>query len=89
MGVRFVTVSGLICTGLATKEYKEYDLNEEELFDIVKEAKEYCDENGMEIDFTSPGLILKEKLESINMKVPMCGAALSNMAIAPDGTVVP
>ena len=43
----------------------------------------------MEIDFTSPGLILKEKLESINMKVPMCGAALSNMAIAPDGTVVP
>ncbi len=89
LGVRFVTVSGLICTGLATKEYKEYDLNEEELFNIVKEAKEYCDENGMEIDFTSPGLIPKEKLESINMKVPMCGAALSNMAIAPDGTVVP
>lgn len=89
LGVRFVTVSGLICTGFATKEYEEFDLNEDQLFDIIKASKKYCDENEMEIDFTSPGLIAKEKLESINMKVPMCGAALSNMAIAPDGTVVP
>ena len=43
----------------------------------------------MEIDFTSPGLIAKEKLEALGMNVPMCGAALSNMAVAPDGTVVP
>jgi MoaA/NifB/PqqE/SkfB family radical SAM enzyme len=43
----------------------------------------------MEIDFTSPGLISKEKIEKLSMNVPMCGAALSNMAIAPDGTVVP
>lgn len=89
LGVRFVTSSGLICTGLATKEHSEYDLNENELFEIIKSAKAFCDGNDMEIDFTSPGLISKEKLESINMKVPMCGAALSNMAIAPDGTVVP
>ncbi len=89
LGVSFVTVSGLICTGLATKEHTEYDLNEDELFNVIKLSKEYCDTNEMEIDFTSPGLISKEKLESINMKVPMCGAALSNMAIAPDGTVVP
>ena len=89
LGVRFVTVSGLICTGLATKEHNEYDLSEDELFNIIKASKEYCDLNDMEIDFTSPGLVAKEKLESVNMKVPMCGAALSNMAIAPDGTVVP
>jgi len=43
----------------------------------------------MEIDFTSPGLIKKELLEGLNMNVPMCGACLSNMAIAPDGTVIP
>ena len=89
LGVSFVTISGLICTGLATNEHTEYDLSEDELFKIVKFSKEYCDANEMEIDFTSPGLISKEKLESINMKVPMCGAALSNMAIAPDGAVVP
>ena len=33
--------------------------------------------------------IPKEKLEELSMNVPSCGAALSNMAIAPDGTVIP
>ena len=89
LGVRFVTVSGLICTGTAGINHEEYDLTEQELFDILKEAKEYCDANGMEMDFTSPGLVAKEKLESLFLNVPMCGASLSNMAIAPDGTVVP
>lgn len=89
LGVRFVTVSGLICTGMAEESHEKYDLSENELFEIVKAAKGFCDDNEMEIDFTSPGLISKEKLEKINMNVPMCGAALSNMAIAPDGTVVP
>ena len=89
LGVRFVTASGLICTGTAGINHTEYDLSSDELFEIVKAAKEFCDERGMEIDFTSPGLIEKEKLESISMKVPACGACLSNMAIAPDGTVIP
>ena len=88
LGVTFVTISGLICTGLAEINHAEYDLSEEALFDIVKQAKLFCTLNEMEMDFTSPGLISKEKLESIGMNVPMCGAALSNMAIAPDGTVV-
>lgn len=89
LGVSFVTVSGLICTGFAENSYEDADLSESELFRIVKEAKHFCNENGMEIDFTSPGLISKEKLEEIGMNVPMCGAALSNMAVCPDGTVVP
>ena len=89
MGVSFVTVSGLICTGMAEINHEEYDLTEDALFDIVKEAKMFCTLNEMEMDFTSPGLISKEKLEAIGVNVPMCGAALSNMAIAPDGTVVP
>jgi len=89
LGVRFVTVSGLICTGTAESNHKDYDLSSDELFAIVKEAKDYCTENGMEIAFTSPGLIDAEKLTLLEMNVPSCGACLSNMAIAPDGEVVP
>ena len=89
LGVRFVTVSGLICTGMAGINHGEYDLNPAELYEIVGSAKAFCDSHEMEIDFTSPGLIEAEKLEELGLNVPMCGAALSNMAIAPDGTVVP
>lgn len=89
LGVRFVTISGLICTGMAENKHGEYDLSAEELYGIVKAAKQYCTENNMEIDFTSPGLIDEERLEELNMNVPMCGACLSNMAIAPDGSVIP
>ncbi len=89
LGVRFVTISGLICTGTAEINHSEYDLTGDELYEIVKQGKEFCNENGMEIDFTSPGLIKDSLLEELNMNVPMCGACLSNMAIAPDGTVIP
>ena len=89
LGVRFVTVSGLICTGMAGINHEEYDLSSGELYEIVKTAKAFCNAHEMEMDFTSPGLIDRELLESLNMNVPMCGACLSNMAIAPDGTVVP
>ena len=89
LGVRFVTVSGLICTGMAGINHKEYDLSTESLCEIAQKAKKFCNENEMEMDFTSPGLIPREKLEELGMNVPMCGACLSNMAVAPDGTVVP
>ncbi len=89
MGVRFVTLSGLICTGGAKDKHGAYDLSEQELFGIVKEAKQFCDLHAMEMDFTSPGIIASDKLASISLNIPSCGAALSNMAIAPDGTVVP
>lgn len=89
LGVRFVTVSGLICTGGANLRHRNFDLSSDELYEIVASAKAFCVEHGMEIDFTSPGLIEKDRLEAIGMNTPACGAALSNMAIAPDGTVVP
>ena len=89
LGVRFVTLSGLICTGMAGINHEEYDLSSHALADIVSNAKIYCDDHEMEMDFTSPGLIEAEKLEALGLNVPMCGACLSNMAIAPDGTVVP
>jgi radical SAM protein with 4Fe4S-binding SPASM domain len=89
LGVRFVTVSGLICTGMAGINHIEYDLSSGALFEIVKTAKDFCNAHEMEMDFTSPGLIDAAQLEALGMNVPMCGACLSNMAIAPDGTVVP
>ena len=88
LGVRFVTLSGLILTGNAA-DTKERQLSGEELYTIVEETKKFCDTHGMEMDFTSPGLIPREKLEALGLHVPLCGAGLSNMAIAPDGTVIP
>lgn len=89
LGVRFATASGLILTGNADVNHEEYDLCGDDLETIISAAKRYCDENEMEIDFTSPGLIRKEALEALGMNVPMCGACLSNMAIAPDGSIIP
>ncbi len=89
LGVRYVTVSGLICTGTAEHSHGDNDLSTEGLVSILSGAKEFCDENGMEMDFTSPGLVPEGVLDELRLHTPSCGAALSNMAIAPDGTVVP
>lgn len=90
LGIKYVTCSGLIMTGNAEKENsKSTQLSNTELFEILEKAKKYCDENLMEIAFTSPGWIEAEKLKSIGLNVPTCGACLSNMAITPDGKVVP
>lgn len=90
LGIKYVTCSGLIVTGNAEKETsKQTQLSESELLKILKDAKEYTDTNLMEINFTSPGWISEEKLRSIGISVPTCGACLSNMAITPSGEVVP
>jgi MoaA/NifB/PqqE/SkfB family radical SAM enzyme len=44
----------------------------------------------MEVDFTSPGWLPEETLRALGFSlIPSCGACLSNMAVAPDGAVVP
>lgn len=89
-GVLYVTCSGLIITGNATKEDSEkLQLSSEEIKMVLKNAVEYCNKNGMEISFTSPGWIEKEFFEGLNINPPTCGACLSNMAITPNGNVVP
>lgn len=90
MGVKYVSCSGLIITGNATKEEsKETQLSEDDLYNILKEAAEYAKENLMEISFTSPGWLKSKKVKDLGLDIPSCGACLSNMAIAPDGEVVP
>ena len=56
LGVRYVTCSGLIPTGAAlTEGSRATRLSPEELEALLRQAVAYCAENGMEIDFTSPG----------------------------------
>lgn len=90
LGVEYVTCSGLIVTGNAeSAASKETQLSTEEIYQVVKEASTYCFANGMEINFTSPGWIPAEKLMELGLDVPSCGACLSNMAVTPDGRVIP
>ena len=90
LGIKYVSCSGLIVTGNAkNKESQETQLSEDELYDILKEAMQYANENLMEVSFTSPGWIQEQKLKELGLDIPTCGACLSNMAIAPDGEVVP
>lgn len=87
-GIRYFTCSGLILTGSA-KDTKETRLSEDELYEILKEAEKYCDDNGLDLKFTSPGWISEDKLKELSMTLPMCGASLSNMAVSPSGDVIP
>lgn len=91
LGVRYVTCSGLIPSGSAEgAESRATRLTEEQLTDVLRRAVTAAEELGMEMDFTSPGWLKAETLRSMGLTlVPSCGACLSNMAIAPDGGVIP
>ena len=89
-GVMYVTCSGLITTGNALKDASEsLQLTGKELEEILADAVNYCNENGMEISFTSPGWIGEEFFDEHGLNKPACGACLSNMAVTPGGNVVP
>ena len=91
LGVRYVTCSGLIPSGSAEgAESQATRLTEEQLTDVLRRAVTVAEELGMEMDFTSPGWLKEETLRAMGLTlVPSCGACLSNMAIAPDGGVIP
>ena len=90
LGVKYVTCSGIIKSGNAKNENSKLAaLLPDELEEILKQAKTFCKKNGMDINFTLPGCVEEQKLKNIGFVPPMCGACLSNMAIAPDGSVMP
>ena len=91
LGVRYATCSGLIPSGSAEgAESRATRLTEEQLTDVLRRAVTAAEELEMEMDFTSPGWLKEETLRSMGLTlVPSCGACLSNMAIAPDGGVIP
>ena len=90
LGVKYFSASGLIPTGNAKNGNSEITkLTKEEITSIIKEAYKYCKENDLELSFTSPGWIDESELTKMKMVTPSCGACLSNMAIAPNGMVIP
>ena len=90
-GIRNAAAAGLIPTGSAAgEESRATRLSQEELTDILRRAAETAHGLGMELDFTSPGWLPEEALRDMGLHlIPSCGACLSNMALAPDGTVLP
>lgn len=91
LGVRYATCSGLIPSGSAEGEASRATaLSSEELTAVLREATATARALGMELDFTSPGWLEEETLRGLGLHlIPSCGACLSNMALAPDGSVVP
>ena len=91
LGVRYATCSGLIPSGSATTEGSVATrLSAAELEDVLHDAVEIAASLGMELDFPRPGGLPEETLRGLGLRlIPSCGACLSNMAITPDGTVVP
>lgn len=91
LGVRYATCSGLIPSGSACgDESRATALDKTALTEILREAVDTARELGMELDFTSPGWLDEETLRSLGLSlIPSCGACLSNMAVTPDGKVVP
>lgn len=90
LGVRYCSCSGLIPEGGAkTERSKITALTQEKITEAVVSAKKYAEAANMEVTFTSPGWINPADLRKQNMVVPACGACLSNMAISPDGKVIP
>ena len=90
LGITYASSSGLIVTGNAKKEKSVLtQLSLKEITDVMKKACKYAEKEEMELSFTSPGWIKEEDLAKLKLDVSSCGACLSNMAIAPDGNVVP
>ena len=91
LGVRYATCSGLIPSGSACgQESRATALTPEQLTEVLSQAVDTAEELGMELDFTSPGWLDEETLRSLGLNlIPSCGACLSNMAVTPDGKVVP
>ncbi|MBR5109641.1 MAG: radical SAM protein [Clostridia bacterium] len=90
LGVGYVSCSSLILTGNAReKDSQATQLTEAQLVETLSAAAAFCAENEMELSFTSPGWVKEETLRELGLMVPSCGACLSNMAVAPNGDVVP
>ncbi len=90
LGVGYVSCSSLILTGNAReKESQATQLTEQQLLKTLSSAAAFCAENEMELSFTSPGWLKESDLQELGLMVPSCGACLSNMAVAPNGDVVP
>ncbi|HEX2947102.1 MAG TPA: radical SAM protein [Clostridia bacterium] len=91
LGIRCFGCSSLIPAGGAVEQINTGKaLTPAELKCILKRAVEVCNELASDISFTSPGWLSAEEITGLGLpSSPVCGACLSNMAVAPNGDVVP
>lgn len=91
LGIRCFGCSSLIPAGGAVEQIKTGNaLTTAELRDVLKRAVSVCNELESDISFTSPGWLSTEEITQLGLpSAPVCGACLSNMAVAPNGDVVP
>lgn len=90
LGVRYFSCSALIPTGAAELAgSRATRLERDSLLALLRTAAHWCAEHDADLSFTSPGWLKDAELRSLHLNAPACGACLSNMAIAPDGSVVP
>ena len=68
--------------------FLEYSDKLKHAYTIRKNGMDF-NRNNLEISFTSPGWIDETNLKHLKLITPSCGACLSNMAIAPNGEVIP
>jgi MoaA/NifB/PqqE/SkfB family radical SAM enzyme len=91
LGINCVGCSSLIPAGSAIEQIDAGKaLTPENLKAVLAEAVRVCAELKMDISFTSPGWLSNEEILELGLpSAPVCGACLSNMAVAPNGMVVP
>ena len=89
-GIRWITCSGLIPAGGAlVQEAAGNTLNATSLYETVKAGVVVSKALGVDLRFTSPGQLSDKQLTELGLPIPYCGAGLINMAVRPDGQVVP
>lgn len=88
--IKYFTCSGIIITGNAlNEEAVNTQLSKEQLTEILTDVNNYVKEHELSLSFTSPGWIDNKSFKELGLMTPTCGACLSNMAIAPNGDVIP
>ena len=88
--MKYFSCSGLIpAGGAAESESRATRLTPKALREILRRGQITCRELDLSLNFTSPGWLPDDKLRALKLLPPACGACLSNMAVAPDGSVVP
>ena len=91
LGVRQAACGGLSPTGRAeTAESAATRLPPDALAAALREGRAAAEAEGVALDFTSPGWLDDNALQALGFaRPPRCGAGLANLAIAPDGKVLP
>lgn len=87
LGVRYIGCNSLIKTG-GGRNHKDA-MDEAELEAILKKAVDVADELKLELSWFTPTCYLKLNPVNLGLGAKSCSACTTNMAIRPDGVVVP